>query len=376
MFAEVLSPVVTTRLFLKYDESATVDNAKTLPELITKAHPLLLVLHNTQPSLSFVRSTVRDGLQLVLNEKETFGMKPMDAVDWVETMTRRMMNLCRVVSQGQKKHGDTPWVQNLPWVTKPDVEAGVSGKKARPAARGQSNSSSSVPPAAAVVDCFYGYDTETCKSWRQPAGCKGTKGREMCVEIIIPDGALDDASPIARWADGFERKVPELVVGDLKMMQQPRSGTKDACEVYFEGQQHGTHHRVIVKKRTDRDLLVSLYDQTRQVLQVKASRFIGGVDEAGSFMVKIAKAYCEGTVDASGLKKLREDGLALIPSPPKVCKRPAAAAAADESLKPEDSTARTHGGNVSLCSCPRCVRHLSHGVLHIVLARMLLHRVT
>ena len=92
----VLKPFVTSRSWLVYDESAKVSESK-----LHKGNALKHVaLHEHTPSLVFTRSVVTTAFkQLVVQ----FGMSQDASKDWVETMTNRLQNLCRTVSQSLQK---------------------------------------------------------------------------------------------------------------------------------------------------------------------------------------------------------------------------------------------------------------------------------
>jgi hypothetical protein len=78
-----------------------------------------------------------------------------------------------------------------------------------------------------------------------------------------------------------------------------------AVEVHFESEHNDTHHKVTVKDRTDRQPLISMYEQQRQVLQVSVNSFESHW-HAAACMVGIARQYCNGEVDKATLKELRD----------------------------------------------------------------------
>ena len=55
---------------------------------------------------------------LVADLKDTFKIKEGMEADYITTMERRPMNICRVVGQGVVKRKSAPWVLALPWVDK------------------------------------------------------------------------------------------------------------------------------------------------------------------------------------------------------------------------------------------------------------------
>ena len=87
-------------------------------------HELLLALKRIQPNLSFTKLAVHKALELLLQEESIqkdirFKMTEDDKRDWQTVMKRRVRNMCRVVTQGERKADNTgkpvKWVANLPW---------------------------------------------------------------------------------------------------------------------------------------------------------------------------------------------------------------------------------------------------------------------
>ena len=105
----------------------------------------------------------------------------------------------------------------------------------------------------------------------------------------------DTASAIAVWADGMRRAISGVTIADLKRWQQARGVVSSDVWV---GEHSVTHHRLVVKRRPDRGLLMSLYEQTAQICQVRVSRLDPGGEEtedgeakAGEVMMAIGKRF-------------------------------------------------------------------------------------
>ena len=133
------------RLFCTYPcEEQNLAKASLHIESVNAHHDLLSVLKKLQPNLSFPKKAVTDGMRILVAElSDTLGLKPDQKADYIETMTNRIRCLGRVVSQGDTKNKDTPWVRELPWnrdddsqETKPAAgdEAGKADTKQKPAA--------------------------------------------------------------------------------------------------------------------------------------------------------------------------------------------------------------------------------------------------
>lgn len=105
--------------------------------------------------------------------------------EWVETFTRRFMNLCRSVAQGLAK--SSPWTAGLD-LTKPTANTGIGN-----------------------IEYLYGFDDELKKAWRSHKNRK-----DVAERMEIPDGAKDHDQVIAHWSDGHLWKVPDVTVLEYK----------------------------------------------------------------------------------------------------------------------------------------------------------------
>ena len=266
---DVLRPFAQQRSWLRYDESAKPSDAKVDQELIKQPHVILSKLYEVAPNLTFTRSALISAIDMMFDEKaEEWKMIPEHKQDYVETMTRRLLNICRVVSQAcvqAEKKGQAPaWVKELPWwkkkkyLYKCNAELKIVERTTSPSAR-----------------------------------------PEPSLPISRLEGAVDTDTPVAEWPDGHKYLVAGVTFASLS--KKPEA----AVEVHFESEHKDTHHRVTVKDRTDRQPLISMYEQQRQVLQVSVNSF-GSHRQAAAFMVGIAKQYCNGEVDKAMLKELRD----------------------------------------------------------------------
>ena len=122
--AVALLPTVTPldRSFVVYDEAEKVTETKTQPANIASSYQILDCLHSMSENISFTREAWKQCIKELYdqnNELETWRLKACDFNDYQTTMTRRMMNLCRSVRQGElkaRRSSSIPdWVKNLPW---------------------------------------------------------------------------------------------------------------------------------------------------------------------------------------------------------------------------------------------------------------------
>jgi hypothetical protein len=160
---------------------------------------------------------------------------------------------------------------------------------------------------------------------------------------------------MAVFEDGTEQIVPELTVAALEAAQ-----TRGPVDAYWTGEHSLTHNALVVKKRVDRHLLVSLYEQQRQICQVAVHWWFAdssvehspAEDEEAEqkaliFMKKFAIAYSQDDIGRDELydqrdKLLNIDGLKMSRmkkvkqfSNDGVAKRPAAAPSASSTDVPK-----------------------------------------
>ena len=293
-WADLMAPVAQKRSWLRYDETKKCSAAATLPKLIGEQHAVLEKLH--EGGLIYKRSVVKDGVKL-LAERMDFKLKESEAEDYYETMTRRVMNICRAVSQGvsKSKNSNTkpPWVAALPWLRVP-------------AAASQSND------AGATTTCYIvGWDPSVQLAWRVPASTP--EGRKEPSMRPTADKSRPKDPIVVRWADGYEHEISELT---NEMLLEARCGEKkkEPTDVFWAGEDPSTHHALVVKLRKDgpHPLLMSLYEQGRQLDNIQVRLFDqnyeateGAKVKAGKFMHGVAEAILAGKVDKKDLKQYR-----------------------------------------------------------------------
>ena len=144
---------------------------------------------------------------------------------------------------------------------------------------------------------------------RYPVGGDPSKEGEVCLKV---ERQTEDTDPcIATWADGYKIDIEDVLSNELENYSNPRKD-KAAVQKVWEGEHATSHHRLFVQKRVDRSLLVSLYEQTRQICQVQVKMF-GPEDseeafqKAAKLMTEIGETYATGSVGRSDLFKLRDD---------------------------------------------------------------------
>ena len=134
---------------------------------------------------------------------------------------------------------------------------------------------------------------------------------------------------MAVWADGTTHKIMQITVADAREIIS--GGGKRSCypaEVVWSGEHGVTHHKLTVKRRADRGLLMSLYEQEAQVCSVKVE-WVGqkhtplepeskvAEDKAGEMMTIVAKEYAANKLETDMLYKRRDELLEQA----NICKR-------------------------------------------------------
>ena len=109
----------------------------------------------------------------------------------------------------------------------------------------------------------------------------------MSSPLFVPEGAQPTDSPMACWSDGFEHTVI-----DITKRQRLQTNKRDMPTVVWEGIHCASKHRVFVKRRQDRELLMSLFEQGPQICQIRVDTFGDDVTVAeplaAKFMTKVA----------------------------------------------------------------------------------------
>jgi hypothetical protein len=200
-------------------------------------------LHAQHLALSFKRSVVQGAIQLELDRRnDKWQLTAEQSLDYVQTMPRRLINLCRAVSQATRKKSAPRWTAQLPWMAAPATKEEV--------------------PAAVV--CHYGYDAFARAAWRQDS-TKSTRELSTGWEDIGAD-ANPLSSAVAVWSDGSKKAMTQITCGDIIAMRSGRASSSSAeATCYWVGQHSVTFHRLQVKLRADRGLLCSLVEQTSQI---------------------------------------------------------------------------------------------------------------
>ena len=208
-FADLLRPLASSRNFVpRYCEAASVAVAKVEKDNIPAFHDKPCILKQASPNLSFVRSTVQKGLGILAKERgKEWQLQQEFVKQWIKVNCNRIMNVCRVVEQNDKKMHPPDWVMALPWRKTASQPVAVASCSA----------------GHEEEEYLFGWDAEWQAAWRRRVGCKH---KEPCVEVLL-DGDEHDA-PTAVFADGMRRAVPDTTIGALKAAQARRCSQRTA----------------------------------------------------------------------------------------------------------------------------------------------------
>jgi len=296
----VMMPFAETDVaFCKYsDESKNVKDAKLVHgRRGVEGHTdLLQALYNIQPNLCFSKAVMEQALQLMLKKgAKKWKLSIPEQDDWLTTMTRRIRNLCRVVSQALLKQPQPIWMKHVPLVvTSPSAKRAVK------------------PPAKYK----YTFDNELQLPVR-------TRLSDNFTEPGLPmtaDSNLDsDGFLMAEWPDGELAAMPGMTPESLRGMIKAKAGS---CGELFGMDHTESNNRVSLRQKIDRTLLMVAYEQSKILVCVRMNLFAKIEDErcqtdpehpackaAVEFLKPLVVKYCRGQVERGKLNDLKHQML-------------------------------------------------------------------
>lgn len=290
--AEALLPCCKSPSFLKYDEAPEVKKARIMVGLIREAHPILRACHDLDEKLSFKRKTVEAAMKIILGKKAAEWRLPeTQHQEFVDTMTKRLLNVLHVVRQAFLKPVRPSWALELPWGGGEAVVKATSEEHV-------------------AIEHTYGFDEVTRKVWRRKESARGSLGEpEFAMEARRPEGAKDTDAVEAVWTDGHQQRVQGMMCIEYETLGKQR---QDPSEMWV-GERASNHNKLTVARKQDRSMLIILKEQGKQILQVNVKAWGPEDDEAsikkaGEFMITIAKVYANGMVEPGQALKSFRDG--------------------------------------------------------------------
>ena len=369
--------------FCRYgDECANTNGARLIltddEKGLKACGPLLDAIRVAKPDLVVAKSVLKEALGQVHEAmtkskeankyKQFWHMSVPELEDWTECLQRRIRNSLRCVRQGLAKSPRPEWTNCLPWVAASGSGSSGSAGTSRTWSRGSlrpredetaagaqdlSGSPSSSQPASAkrtkiagkLPAYEFGFLPKVMLPWR----CKqGTQFKETSLPIVVPEYTNPSARIVAHWPDGYQHEI-DLTVEEYLEMQKSVTKGKDQAEIHWEGKHKPSGHTLTMVQKVDRELLLLLREQSKQVLQIKVKLFgecpsdvrVPSTSEvlksAIEFLQPIASLYADGMIERSGLiaerdRRMKEQNIGRKPdakfvAKPNVLKRPAAAGA-------------------------------------------------
>ena len=371
--SELLSKIGTLTLITYGDESEKPEDSKLRIDDIKKNIELLVILHEAQPNLSFSKGKVNTILQAVAKESRIKFKDREEHDDWVTTNCRRWQNMTRnircSISNGPRSRIPKWAIQTLPWLKGMEhaeiaKDAGAEIKEelaeikeelaelqksgsGNPKGSGSGESLTTADEEVAedldddeleqVIDgktlkFEIKFSTElmlpmrreipTSKSQKarawEPGSIEGYRG--IWPKEIIEE--LADEKLIARWPDGCRIKMEQTKRWLSNLQRETKSKSK-IVDILFEQEAKATKHSITISQRTDRTLLLSIYEQGKQICQVQLDKFgpveplIAGsnhlpkdhdtVQKAMTIMKPLAIMYANGEIKKEELKNVKDD---------------------------------------------------------------------
>ena len=311
--------------FLTYkDEAKNCQDAKVIhgPEGIEGSKEWLRAVHAINPSMQAPqKSTAVEALKLILEElKDTPDwrpLKPADLPDWEETMSRRLRNPIRVIGQAAVKKKVPPWVLEciprlrVSWIGEAVEDDRQLGEAVE---LGEVLNEALDSLDKPEEDPFeYGLNDELMLPFRK------RKGSDYCdtgLPIIIDPQARPEDEVVGKFVDGTEHTI-----GITNAEWSLKWPSQQCNSALYETEHKISKHKITIKQRPDRkNILMSIYEQGKQVLQVNMCVF----GEAGSetlpkdhptvvaslkFMTPLADLFAEGGHTPASIKVERDQRL-------------------------------------------------------------------
>ena len=346
------------RSFIKWGEEAEVSQSKLYKDHVARAGAIAAAARQLQENLSFSKKIMEQAVSIVCEEhREAWHLKESDVPDYITTISRRLRNAFYHIMQGQRKKKQPDWfLEHMPWAV-------------RPLKRDLSDGDGADTAAASAKHYTYAWNEELSLPIRVAAGIPDEIGF-----VVKPRAQEDDEAPLmARFDDGVTHAIDGITVGHWRALAGQRR-QRVANEPLLVLEHAQTHHRLCVQQRCDRELLLSCYEQSRQILQCRVDRFgvleepqprtmpntHAAVQEAFRHMRPLIERYAMGelkTVD--GLKAEHKRAMKALPSPTKVDKKKVRAAdPPSEAKKPRHDipntrlSVKTHLGAVGCDAQP------------------------
>jgi hypothetical protein len=389
----VLKPFVIKngKRWLQYDsEEDNIMDSKLDKKAIDRHQDVIEAVYKFSKGRPLAKKTVEEAMQSLATEcGGPWKLTGEQLEDWSTTMCRRFRNMMYQVLHAKDKSNPPAWVKKITFLfdeAGPEVDAAsldhdgeASAAGDGPKKRKQNEVSPGGPlmkrPSSSTTsDYFFGWHPELRLAWR----CKSLDSaldRELSCPIKADPDAPPTSNIVATWPDGCEWVVATVTHRDFADLEKGRRGTGD--EPIWQMTHSVNNNTLKLAQRPDRKLLLSLYEQTRQILQVHTGLF-GPLPEpqpavvprtcealvkAIEFMQPIAIAYAKNEISFEELGTVKKDKLRALglmggggsgkkkgdekSTSTSIKKRPAAAVAHPSSPKASDTKTPTPSDHTS-----------------------------
>jgi hypothetical protein len=304
--AEALRPIVEAKgkSFCRYPcEAELIADAKVFPKSMEVEDDLIFALYTENESMAYTKKQIEKTLDIILaSNNEKWKMSLESIVDWRETMCRRIRNLCRCISQkiGKKESGTPQWFKDLRIykVSREDKGGKVAEEPKDDAMKEEPKDDAMeeeqdknlsgddapiaklLPPPATQKFFTIKFDHELMLATRKE------NKKDMNSETSKPfedRGKPGHEIVEAEFLDGTKHKVPGMTWESFRALI--RSKKAKGLGALLSLEHKTTKHAITISQRVDRKLLLSLYEQGRQKLQVQMDLF--GVVEEHSMQLKL-----------------------------------------------------------------------------------------
>jgi hypothetical protein len=262
----------TTKSWCRYPaEGKKSKEAKLNIKAMENCVGLIKALHKLSPKLSFTRNCIHEAI-IDMNKAKKFVTDEKNMESYALVLTNRVMGMCHIINTNLSRKTPPAWLD--------DILAACN------------DSASVEPPQAELatpnMSSAFEWDSNLMLAYRV---CSRKKQKDYSMPINIPDDAEDhDPIPVS-WMDGTVCVIDAVTVGAYKeLLQTRKSASSDAA--LWEAEHSVTKHSIQLKQRIDKPLqnqpiatrlLVSMYEQGKQVCQVRLCKF-GDVEGNGETM--------------------------------------------------------------------------------------------
>ena len=240
-----------SKSFLKYydDEAFTSLPGYTKEQL----EPYIGLWKAINKPTSLKKSVCRSCMQELAKLHNPWGAKQLEK-DWVEVMGRRLRNLVHHFSMALRNKAG--------WL----VEEATAAIEKEP-----------LEDTVLIGEEEVGWDERLQLGYRGPVGC-ALKDREMSYTVEDDPDQEDDAGITVEFENGDKYQLKHITFGHIRS-----ANATPSQNVIWEAYHKKTKNKIWLAQRLDRPLLISVFEQGRQMTQIRAD-FFGVVEDQSAFL--------------------------------------------------------------------------------------------